>query len=290
MCVTAFYFNPSPPPDGFKLVVVFNRDEFYNRPTLPAEFWENTDVIAGRDLQQGREGGTWLGLNKSGRLALLLNIFEFSAQDPNARGRGSLVKDFILGHASPEEYTSYVCKEGALYNTFNLICMDLGNVEGSAFHCSNKGGNKPSKIEPGVHGCSNSAFDKPWPKACYVKSQLADAIDAHSTVEEAKLIQCLFDVFHNDQRLDGKDTKELENASLESHLELFSKILPNLIMIKSPYYGTRSTTVIVVKDNNEAVFVEKYLEEPIDRSNYQWKTKEHRFILRDGEHLLTTTT
>lgn len=38
---------------------------------------------------------------------------------------GSLVKDFILGDASPEAYTTLVSKEGSLYNPFNLICIEF---------------------------------------------------------------------------------------------------------------------------------------------------------------------
>lgn len=50
----------------------------------------------------------------------------------------------------------------------------------------------------GVHGCSNSAFDKPWPKASHVKTKLNEVVS--STSEETEVIQKLFDVFHNDQR------------------------------------------------------------------------------------------
>lgn len=53
-------------------------------------------------------------------------------------------------------------------------------------------------IISGVHGCSNSAFDKPWPKASHVKTKLNEVVS--STSEETEVIQKLFDVFHNDQR------------------------------------------------------------------------------------------
>ena len=38
------------------------------------------------DLEPGRKGGTWLGLSKTGRFAVLLNILE--ELKPNMKGRG----------------------------------------------------------------------------------------------------------------------------------------------------------------------------------------------------------
>ena len=48
----------------YRLVLAGNRDEFYDRPTSPADFWEDDpNVLAGRDL---REGGTWMGVTRNG--------------------------------------------------------------------------------------------------------------------------------------------------------------------------------------------------------------------------------
>ena len=55
-------------PD-YKLIVTANRDEFYARPTTPADFWDDhPDLLAGRDLEAG---GTWLGITKSGRFSAI---------------------------------------------------------------------------------------------------------------------------------------------------------------------------------------------------------------------------
>jgi uncharacterized protein with NRDE domain len=51
----------------YPLIVAANRDEFYDRPTDPADFWPDAPtVLGGRDL---KAGGTWLGLDTRGRLA-----------------------------------------------------------------------------------------------------------------------------------------------------------------------------------------------------------------------------
>ncbi len=50
----------------YKLIVAGNRDEFYNRRTAPAAFWEDhPGVLGGRDLEGG---GIWLGMNRIGKI------------------------------------------------------------------------------------------------------------------------------------------------------------------------------------------------------------------------------
>lgn len=63
-----FHFQEHP---VYQLIVVANRDEFYERPTAVAGFWEDhPTILAGRDLLQM---GTWLGVTKTGRFAALTN-------------------------------------------------------------------------------------------------------------------------------------------------------------------------------------------------------------------------
>lgn len=58
------------------LLLISNRDEFYARPTLPLHACDG--IIAGRDKQAG---GTWMGVNLSGRWAVLTNFRD--GQDKN---------------------------------------------------------------------------------------------------------------------------------------------------------------------------------------------------------------
>ena len=60
MCLILFAWQAHP---GYPLVLAANRDEFHQRPTAEADFWDDApDILAGRDLQAG---GTWLGVNLS---------------------------------------------------------------------------------------------------------------------------------------------------------------------------------------------------------------------------------
>ena len=56
MCPIVFAWRPS---HDIPLVLAANRDEFYDRPSLPLAAWEDAPgIYGGRDLQAG---GTWLG-------------------------------------------------------------------------------------------------------------------------------------------------------------------------------------------------------------------------------------
>ena len=69
MCIAYIRFQPD---QEAALFVAANRDEFHARPTAFATRWEDLpDIIAGRDLEAG---GTWLGINQHGGVALITNI------------------------------------------------------------------------------------------------------------------------------------------------------------------------------------------------------------------------
>ena len=86
MCTLAIYFRMLP---DYPLVVAANRDEQYDRPSAPPQRLDTVPtIIAGRDL---RAGGTWLGINRHGLLAAMLNRrINGGLPAPDARSRGLL--------------------------------------------------------------------------------------------------------------------------------------------------------------------------------------------------------
>ena len=55
MCLILFAYKVHP---IYNLIVAANRDEFYNRATVPVHFWEDfPEILAGRDLEKH---GTWM--------------------------------------------------------------------------------------------------------------------------------------------------------------------------------------------------------------------------------------
>src|SRR5512144_1181918 len=79
-------------PD-YSLVVAANRDEFYDRPTAAAAFWpEHPKILGGRDL---KAGGTWLGIDRTGRWAAVTNYRQGEREATAPRSRGLLVSDYL---------------------------------------------------------------------------------------------------------------------------------------------------------------------------------------------------
>src|SRR5699024_8455924 len=103
MCLINFHFQDHP---HYKLIVAANRDEFYNRPTAPAQFWaDEPTILAGRDLKQM---GTWLGITRQGRFAALTNFRDPFGHSTNKRTRGEIITNYLTSHLSPEEYLATI--------------------------------------------------------------------------------------------------------------------------------------------------------------------------------------
>ena len=75
-------------------------------------------------MEPGREGGTWLAMNKSGKIGVLLNIL--GEQSPDKLGRGFLVNDYLN---DPEldgyQYSQKLNVMSQSYNPFNLVTVDI---------------------------------------------------------------------------------------------------------------------------------------------------------------------
>lgn len=52
-------------------------------------------------MEEGKEGGSWLGISKRGKLAALTNYLEVR-QNPDAQGRGTF-QPFVLMHSAITE-------------------------------------------------------------------------------------------------------------------------------------------------------------------------------------------
>src|SRR5690625_670356 len=99
MCIITFHYKQHP---NYKLIVVANRDEFYERPTEPAHFWEDEpNLLAGRDL---KAFGTWLGMTKEKRFAALTNFRDIANERDDRKSRGEIVANFLKTDCSPRAF------------------------------------------------------------------------------------------------------------------------------------------------------------------------------------------
>lgn len=159
MCIAFFVFKRVP---NIQLLLAFNRDEEFDRPTKPTHFWpDHPHILGGRD-EVG--GGTWLGITRAGRFAFLTNYRELPAP-AMATTRGALTSDFLKGGMGPGEYLNNI--KGEEFAGFNLVVGDL--ARGELWYLTNRGPPdlrcKPMRLEPGVYGLTNGVLWHPWHKA-----------------------------------------------------------------------------------------------------------------------------
>lgn len=166
MCLLLFAYRCHP---EYPLLLLANRDEFYDRPSTPAGPWADGKFIAGRDLEAG---GTWAGMAR-GRAAAVTNIREPGRPTPaEPLSRGDIPRNFLLSSMAPRHYADSL--QVSRYRGFNALLFQLG--ADSELVCA---GNRhtPFAFTTGVHGISNGAPDAPWPKVEKGKAGLARLIE-----------------------------------------------------------------------------------------------------------------
>ncbi|KAL7836268.1 hypothetical protein AOLI_G00275520 [Acnodon oligacanthus] len=153
MCIIFFKFDPRPASkNAYRLILAANRDEIYNRPSKAADFWGSSkEILSGLDLEEGKEGGSWLGITKRGKLAALTNYME-GRPNPDAQGRGFLVSNFLTDSLDSFSYLRKVASEGHLYNGFNLLTADFRASEDTVCYYGNKGSPEPIRLKAEVSG------------------------------------------------------------------------------------------------------------------------------------------
>lgn len=234
----------------YKLLVAANRDEFYNRKTAPASFWkDHPQILAGRDLEAS---GTWLGMTKSGRICMVTNFRDLKNINPGAPSRGKLVTGFLLDNSSGEKYLQKVETHARKYNGFSLIA---GTVD-SLYYLSNyKEG--VILLNSGLFGLSNHLLETPWPKVEEGKYRIQELLKS-PVIHPEDLLRIL-----RDETIPADDQLPDTGLGLERERAL------SPAFIKSPGYGTRSSTVISVDYANNVTFTERVFDPVTSQSSDQ---------------------
>ncbi|APD13513.1 NRDE family protein [Pandoraea pulmonicola] len=255
MCLIVFSWQPDA---ATPLVLLANRDEFFERPAEPMHWWhDRRDVLAGRDL---RGGGTWMGVNRAGRFAALTNFRDGRAPmaPKDAPSRGLLVSA-MLDATQFDDDLARVERHAHEYAGFNLLAGDLpagklfwlgnrdtnvatGAAEQGGQAVTHANGAPPSlpsppvtpvahAIAPGVHGLSNALLDTPWPKLVSRRNALADALA--SDADDIALLELMRDT-----------TEAADDALPETGVTSAWEKTLSAAFIASPAYGTRCTTLL----------------------------------------------
>lgn len=253
MCLILFSINEHP---DYKLVIAANRDEFYNRQTAAAAFWnDHPDLLAGRDLEAG---GTWMGITRSGRISMLTNYRDPKNISPTAPSRGHLVSNFLVGNIDAEQYMQAVLPDASRYNGFNLV---VGNTDHLWYLSNYQQG--MYRIGPGIHGLSNHLLDSPWPKVERGTAQLKKLLETKFTVDQ--LFELLYD-----------DHIAADNLLPDTGIGVDRERALSSMFIKTNGYGSRCSTVILIDRNDRVQFAERVY----DLKNFSWSVSNYDFIIK----------
>jgi uncharacterized protein with NRDE domain len=256
MCLIFISVNHHP---QYKLIVAANRDEFYHRQTAPVHFWEDhPHIIGGRDLEAS---GTWMAMSKQGKVSMVTNYRDIKNINPKAPSRGQLVSDYLLNGDAPQDYLHGVQAKANEYNGFNLI---VGSPDALYYFSNYKG--IVEKVEPGVHGLSNHLLNTPWPKVEKGIEEMKIALS-----EDNPDTLTLFDILRNEQ-VAPDDQLPDTGVGLDRERALSARF------IKSPNYGTRCSTVVMIDKLNQV----QYTERVYNLETFAYTTRSFQFIASPG--------
>ncbi|XRM48701.1 hypothetical protein ABZX51_011616 [Aspergillus tubingensis] len=216
---------------SYPLIIINNRDEYIRRPTSPAGWWPSpeSNILGGRDLAR-EPHGTWMGVTREGKVAVLTNYREnTSEQAIGAKSRGAIVCSWLAAPSdekrSTREYVQDMVASPTARNVggFSLLC---GYINEPLAIVSNRSSTMDQIAWVATKsgqtlGLSNTVFeDRSWPKILDGERLMNEAIATHVQAGEDE--DALITRF-----LDMLSTNTLptlsEDATAEDYLPYFRK-------------------------------------------------------------------
>lgn len=143
------------PENDWPLIVAANRDEMAGRPSRPPGRWwdDRPDVVAGLDELAG---GSWLGMNRAGVVAAILNRVGTLGPEPGKRSRGGLVLDALRATDAAAAAEALLSLAPLDFRPFNMVVADRREAFWLRFDGTSIGS---TPIEPGLHMLSAHDLD-----------------------------------------------------------------------------------------------------------------------------------
>jgi uncharacterized protein with NRDE domain len=262
MCLIIFSFDPD---SDLPLVVAANRDEFFARPTLEADYWQprsgGATVLSGRDEVAG---GTWIGLSDQRRFAAVTNIRDPSQETARPRSRGELTVDFLAGSQNAADYAQQLTSSFQDFAGYNLLLWDgaqmwyLNNLKGVC-----------TRLSAGLYGLSNGALDSHWPKIDLGKEMLEAVLAEPQAASTDALLAMM------DQRQQAADDVLPETGV---GLELERILSPAFISNPQRSYGTRCSSALVCEKYQDRLSV-RFSEQNYDQQGRAGNRHFFQFML-----------
>jgi uncharacterized protein with NRDE domain len=222
VCTILFSWQPGAPTAG---VLVANRDELRSRPSdPPMRLRDEPDLWGGRDRLAG---GTWLAVDRAGRLCAVTNrhLGEApSARDASRRSRGELPLRVL--EAGDEASTKQLLESlnARAYNPVNVLYLSRESAWWVGL--DDKHGRQFRDVAPGVHALSVQDLDDPAdPKTRRLLEQAGTAAAGASA--------------------DPHAVRDRFAALLRSH-EQYGELPQSAACIHGDEYGTVSSATVVI--------------------------------------------
>jgi uncharacterized protein with NRDE domain len=249
MCLIALLWQAHP---RYRLVLVANRDEFHERPTLPLAPWTDApDVLGGRDALHG---GGWLAL-RGHRLVAVTNVRR--PPEREGRSRGALVADLVRTDAPATQALDALAPDAPGFRPFNLLVHDgdtlafATNLPGVPADGDDGRAFATRLLTPGLHGMSNGALDAPWPKTEALAARLDAWRGSPAGQGDAPDLAPLFDAL--------ADPAIAADAALpDTGVGLDLERFLSSAFIRSERYGTRASTVVLVADDHARIVERRF--------------------------------
>ncbi|CAN9377733.1 unnamed protein product [Alternaria alternata] len=272
-------------PD-YPFILLNNRDEYLHRPTAEATWWPSPDtqVLGGYDLHRPVHG-TWLGVTRQGRIAVLTNYREEDEKIvEGARSRGLIPNAWLKSDPAKGESTEQFAKR----------MIEEDGVE-DVVKEGEKGLAIVSNRTPDVHGVihllqkpdetralSNAAYnDRTWPKVIngedWTRAAIAKSVAANESQDQ--LINRLLDILTTDTMPRQKENEEwdmylnqlrysifvpaigrdhLEEHKMPAH-EVGDVVKAKALDATSGCYGTQKTIVVLCDREGKVTYFERTL-------------------------------
>ena len=236
MCLALIAYRSHP---RYPLVLAANRDEFHARPAQELHWWrDRARMLAGRDLQAG---GTWLGLDAEGRMALVTNYRDPSLPRPEGTSRGTLIGEFLAGRQDAAGFVQATAARARQFSGFNLLTMDREALGYATSHPEPEA----RMLPPGIYGLSNRQLDTPWPKLVRTRARFEREL-ANDHPQAEALMRMLSD------RAPAAD-EDLPDTGIGIEWE---RLLSSPFIVGSAY-GTRCSTVVLIGKNGDVTVEEQ---------------------------------
>jgi len=266
----------------YALILCSNRDEFLSRPTQDAHFHNfekeagsaQGNILSGLDI---KAGGTWFGVSRTGKVALLTNITEpFKAYNFS---RGYLTSSFLLSDSSQpiEDRVEQILPQDAQFAGFNLLLFAPaaprpdGLLRFDSLLVTNRGSggtvaSRPLSAGERFCGCVSNAVDglnAEWPKVKHATREFDAVLQTLSsdTATEAEFTDRLFEVLAWQFPEPVTERSQLRNTV---HVAPFPITLEGVPTLDCDEYATRLSTILLVKKDGNASFIERDIWQLVD--------------------------